>query len=113
MRVVIAVASLVLLTGCGGGDSAPVAPTVTSVELTGQVVNAATTSVIIGASVEITDGANVGRIATTGNEGRYSIAGVSVGAFTLRARAQGYQENSQPVTLFADKVVNFGMTAVP
>lgn len=113
MRVVIAVAGLVLVVGCGGGGNAPVAPTVTSFEVSGQVVNAATASGIVGASVEITDGANLGRIATTGNEGRYRLAGVSGGGFTLRARAQGYQENSQPVTLVADKVVNFGMTAAP
>lgn len=113
MRAVIAVPSLVLLISCGGGHSTLVLPTVTSFTMTGQVVNAATASGIVGASVEVTDGPNIGRVATTGNEGRYRLTGVSMGGFTLRARAQGYQENSQSVTLNADKVVNFGMTAIP
>jgi hypothetical protein len=113
MRQIIAVPSLVLLIGCGGGHDSLVLPTPTSFALTGQVVNAATASGIVGASVEITDGPNFGRVATTGGEGRYSLTGVSMGGFTLRARAQGYQENSQAVTLNTDKVINFGMTAVP
>ena len=113
MRAVLAVPSLVLLIGCGGGHSTLVLPTVTSFTMTGQVVNAATASGIVGALVEILDGPNMGRSATTGLEGRYNLNGLSPSGFTLRARAQGYQDNSQPVTLLADKVVNFGMSAVP
>ena len=113
MRHIFAILSLALMVGCGGSGGSMVIPTVTSVALTGQVVNAATASGIVGALVEILDGPNMGRSATTGLEGRYNLNGLSPSGFTLRARAQGYQDNSQPVTLLADKVVNFGMSAVP
>lgn len=109
----LAIAGLVVLVGCGGGGQGPApAPSPASAALSGQVVSAPTAVAIAGATVEVTNGTNAGRITTTDPNGRYEMTGLALGTFVVTARAPGFRDNSQNVTLTADKVVNFGMTAV-
>jgi hypothetical protein len=59
---------------------------------------APTTSIVLaGARVEFVDGANQGRFATTGSDGRYQITGVVNGGFTVRASLAGYTTAMLPV----------------
>ena len=98
--------------GCGGSGSPAPTPTVTTFTITGQVVNAVNVAPITGANVEILDGPNAGKAATTDSNGRYSIGGVSIAGFTMRARAEGFVDNTQAIRIFGDQAVNFGMTVV-
>jgi hypothetical protein len=50
-------------------------------------------------TVEIVDGINVGKSATTASNGTYSIAGLAAGTFTVRATAGGYDSGERSVTL--------------
>ena len=104
---------LALLLGCGGGDSPAPTPTVPTFTLRGQVVNAANTNPILGATVDIVDGPNMGKAATTDSDGRYSLTGLTVAAYTVRARAQGFVDNAQSFRLEGDETLNFGMSVVP
>jgi hypothetical protein len=60
--------------------------------------SAPTTSIVLaGARVEFVDGANQGKFATTGSDGRYQITGVVNGGFTVRATLAGYTTAMLPV----------------
>jgi hypothetical protein len=56
-----------------------------------------TSTLLIGARVTIIDGANQGKTATTGADGRYSISGVSNGGYTVTAVLSGYRDAVVPV----------------
>jgi Carboxypeptidase regulatory-like domain/Bacterial Ig-like domain (group 2) len=53
----------------------------------------------IDAEVEVIDGANVGQKTHADVDGRYSLAGVAAGSFTLRARATNYESTDNRVTI--------------
>ncbi|HYN86639.1 MAG TPA: carboxypeptidase regulatory-like domain-containing protein [Pyrinomonadaceae bacterium] len=59
--------------------------------LRGQVVDTFG-GVIIGATVTATDAAGVERTATTDDEGRYAIAGLAPGRYTVRASSPGFDQ---------------------
>ncbi|HEX5706375.1 MAG TPA: carboxypeptidase regulatory-like domain-containing protein, partial [Pyrinomonadaceae bacterium] len=59
--------------------------------LRGQVVDTFG-GVIIGATVTVADAAGVERTATTDDEGRYALAGLAPGRYTVRATAPGFDE---------------------
>jgi len=67
--------------------------------LSGQVTESAPTisTVLAGAVVTIIDGANQGKAATTGTDGRYQIAGVVNGGYTITATLAGYGSAALPV----------------
>jgi hypothetical protein len=51
-----------------------------------------TSTLLVGARVTIIDGANQGKTATTGADGRYSITGVSNGGYTVTVTLSGYRD---------------------
>lgn len=111
---------LVGLVGCGGssdnggpGPSPTPTPTPTTFTLSGSVTNASTGAGIGGATVTVVDGANSGKSATTDSGGSFSIGALSVGGFTVRARAPFYEENSTGVTLTADRSVSLALRPIP
>jgi hypothetical protein len=67
--------------------------------LSGHVTESAPTisTVLAGAVVTIIDGANQGKTATSGTDGRYQIAGVVNGGFTITTTLAGYNSAVLPV----------------
>lgn len=78
--------------------------------ITGQVTDAATARPLAGAIVSLVNG---GGTATTGADGRYSIANVTPGAHVLRASMIGYAARDQSVTVVdgTNLVANFALQA--
>ncbi len=68
--------------------------------ITGRVTDAKTQTALAGATV-VVQGSS--RSATTGNDGRYRIAEVAPGTYTVRARYIGYAPGSASVTVSADQ----------
>ncbi len=66
----------------------------------GRVTDAKTGGVLVGATVALGD---MSKNATTGGDGRYRIAGVPVGIYTLRARYIGYAPGTVSVTVTTDQ----------
>jgi hypothetical protein len=64
-------------------------------------------TVIPNARVTIIDGANQGKTATTGADGRYQITGVVNGGFTVTATATGYTAASLPVGINGNTTLDF------
>jgi hypothetical protein len=56
-----------------------------------------TSTVLAGVRVAFVDGANAGKSATTGADGRYQITGVVNGGYTVTASLAGYTTASLPV----------------
>src|SRR6478609_5750060 len=56
-----------------------------------------TSTVVAGVIVTIIDGANQGKTATTGVDGRYQISGVVNGGYTVSATKAGYTTSMLPV----------------
>jgi hypothetical protein len=70
----------------------------------------ATGDAIGGATVSISAGVNAGRTTTADGSGRYALADLSAGQFTLRAVATGYQALEQTVNLSGDLVQDAALT---
>jgi outer membrane receptor protein involved in Fe transport len=68
--------------------------------ISGRVTDAKTSSAIVGATVAIE---RTSLSASTDNDGRYRIAEVVPGNYTVRARYIGYAPASMPVTIGADQ----------
>ena len=66
-----------------------------------------TSTVLPGVRVTIVDGANAGKTATTGADGRYSITGVVNGGFTVTAQLAGYTTASLPVGINGNTTLDF------
>ncbi len=75
----------------------------------GQVIDQETTLPIESAIISTNKG---GYSATTDSTGSYSISGIKVGSYTVRASADGYQSQSQSVAVAkdAEQTVNFSLT---
>jgi hypothetical protein len=80
----------------GTGVAAAPAPTFT---LSGLITETppTTSTVLANARVTFVDGANQGKTATTGADGRYQITGVVNGGYTLRIELAGYTTQLLPV----------------
>lgn len=66
-----------------------------------------TSTVIAGVRVTIIDGANQGKSATTGADGRYAITGVVNGGYTVSASAAGYTALALPVGINGNTTLDF------
>lgn len=97
----------VLCMNCGG-DKSPTAPTTTTTtippapvtsSITGRVTVGSSSVAIVGADVRALDGANAGKIALTDGNGRYELAGLVVGTFSLGISAPGYPDTFRNVSL--------------
>ncbi len=65
---------------------------------------------VIGAVVEVVDGPDAGRQATTDDRGRYALEGLQQGEFTIRAMAEGFASVGGVVDLTADRVLDFAIS---
>jgi hypothetical protein len=94
-----------------GGASAPDSPPAAEERwaLSGTVTVAASQSRLAGVRVELTDGADRGRVATTDSQGRYAFAALHTGTATIRATRDGFVEKSLTVTLQADHTLDFSL----
>ena len=88
-----------------------VTPTFT---LSGLVTESAptTSTVLAGVRVAFVDGANAGKAATTGADGRYSITGVVNGGYTVSATVAGYTTAVLPVGIDGNTTLNIRLDPV-
>jgi hypothetical protein len=88
-----------------------VTPTFT---LSGLVTESAptTSTVLAGARVMILDGANAGKAATTGVDGRYSITGAVNGGYTVTATLAGYTSAVLPVGIDGNTTLNIRLDPI-
>ena len=71
-----------------------------------------TSTVLSGVVVTIIDGANQGRTATTGADGRYQITGVVNGGFTVSAVRTGYTSVALPVGINGNTTLDFRLAPI-
>lgn len=107
------------LVSCGGGSegggnpSGPSpTPTPSTFTLTGSV-SSTTGGGIGGATVTVVDGANAGKSATTDGAGSFSLTSLQPGGFTVRARAQYYEEASVGVTVTSNTSTSLSLRPIP
>jgi hypothetical protein len=70
----------------------------TTVTLSGTVTEAGV-GALAGATVDVTDGPDLGKSTTTDTAGRYVLSGLKPGSITVRAGKAGYENSSMKVTL--------------
>lgn len=87
---------------------------VASFTLSGIVTESAptTSTLLAGARVEIIDGANQGKFAMTDANGRYSIAGVVNGGYTVTAQLAGYTAAALPVGINGNTTLDFRLNPI-
>ncbi len=68
-----------------------------------------TSTVLAGVRVTIIDGANQGKTATTGADGRYQIQNVVNGGYTVSATLAGYRDVALPVGISGHTTLDFRM----
>jgi len=66
-----------------------------------------TSTVLAGVRVTFVDGANQGKSATTGADGRYQITGVENGGYTVSATLAGYTGVALPVGINGNTTLDF------
>ncbi len=66
-----------------------------------------TSTVLAGVRVAFVDGANQGKSATTGADGRYQITGVVNGGYTVSATLAGYTAVALPVGINGNSTLDF------
>jgi len=71
-----------------------------------------TSTVLAGAVVTFVDGANQGRSATTGADGRYQITGVVNGGYTVSATRAGYTPVALPVGINGNTTLDFRLEPI-
>lgn len=81
----------------------------TTFTLTGTVTESAPTlsTVLGGVTIRILDGANAGKSAVSGADGRYEITGVVSGGYTITATLPGYANASLPIGIDGNTTFNF------
>lgn len=82
-RLLIAFSTLVVACGSASTPVTPSPPPAATFTLTGRVVHAPTGTPTVGATVSVTTGANAGRSAQSDTEGRFTLANVQPGTFTV------------------------------
>lgn len=71
-----------------------------------------TSTVLAGVRVEFIDGANQGKSATTGADGRYQITGVVNGGYTVTATLTGYTAVALPVGVNGNTTLDFRLNPI-
>ena len=71
-----------------------------------------TSTVLSGVVVTIVDGANQGKTATTGADGRYQITGVVNGGYTVSATRAGYTAVALPVGINGNTTLDFRLEPI-
>lgn len=116
-RTIVALLSVAviatLVAGCnrGSGPTAPSNPS--GLALTGSVMDNGVSQPVPNARVEVTEGTNQGKSAIADAQGRYDIAGLDPGTFSVRAQADGYEATAQSVTLTNSRTINFSLRRQP
>jgi hypothetical protein len=93
---------LAFCAGCSGGAATPTSPTTPAVptfQLTGRITDASAGIPVAGVAVSVADGANAGRTASTGADGRYTLSEMVAGSFTLKTKRDGYDDFAQAVSI--------------
>jgi hypothetical protein len=113
MRPYFLLSFVILVGACSGGDapSGPAGPTsptptVPTFSLTGTVRDGSALSVLSDVRVTVADGANVGKSAVTGLDGRYVLSGLVRDAFTMRVSNNDYVDHLQDITLTQDTEID-------
>ncbi len=78
-------------------------------QLTGRVVDASAGINLIGVALSAVDGPNAGKETATGADGRYTLANLLGGSFTLRARRDGYEDHVQAITITSHTTIDLRM----
>jgi hypothetical protein len=116
----VLLAALALGAGCERPAASPVAPSAPpppapselwSIE--GSVHVADGDDAIAGADIRIAEGANAGRSTTTDEQGHYKIADLGGGALVVHASADGFDLQSQSVTLSSSQTIDFALRRPP
>jgi hypothetical protein len=68
-----------------------------------------TTTALAGARVEIVDGPNAGKFATTDAAGAYQIANLSPGTWSMRASLASYDDTTKTVTVTGNTTLNLAL----
>jgi hypothetical protein len=79
--------------------------------LSGTVRDATNGNVLANVTVTIVDGPDAGRATASDSNGKYAIANVTGGSFTLRFSRSDYDSKTLPVVLSADTTVDAQITA--
>jgi len=110
--VCAAIATLLLVSACGGNSSGASSPTpvATSFTLSGTVSETLPISgVVSDVRIDVLDGPNAGRSAMTDTGGRYTISGLSSGTFQLRASKSGYLRLERNVSLDSNTTLDLAV----
>ncbi len=86
----------------------------TTFTLTGIVTESSptTSTVLAGATIRFVDGANQGKSAVSGADGRYEMAGLSGGGYTVSATLAGYVTTTLPVGIDGATTLNVRLDPV-
>ena len=106
LRFTAGCAAVAGLLSCGGSkEAAGVPPSGTTPSISGLVSDVISGAPVPGASVAIQE-----KTATTGSDGRYSIAGLTAALAALTVQRQGYTNFSQNVTISGTTTTNVPLT---
>jgi hypothetical protein len=81
--------------------------TLTTFTLNGTVTDGTSGAMLPNSLVQVTEGVNAGKSATTDSTGTYAIGGVTPGTFNMSASAVSYQTMARQVAVSADTRVDF------
>jgi hypothetical protein len=111
---------LLLTAACGGSPTQPAPappppppPPVAAATLSGTISNSETEGPAGGARIAVVEGVNQGATTTADDEGRYRLENLSLGAFTLRVQADGFESHSGSITLAGDQTLDVALRPVP
>lgn len=79
----------------------------------GVLSDATTQRPVVGARVEIVDGVNIGKFATSDGNGYYAIPNIINGTMTLRITRDGYITTDAPATVLGNTQVDVQVRPVP
>ena len=116
MKSLVVALCAVVVAACGS-DATPVTPSpppAATLTLTGRVVHTPTGTPTVGATVSVTTGANAGRSAQSDTEGRFTLANLQAGTFTIEV-AFGLLGTvlRRDVQLTQDSTLEFSWTPPP
>ena len=112
-RQTVSLACLLWLTGCGGdgpgGDPRGITDPTRTWQLQGTVSESGTAKRLSAVRVEVIDGPNAKKFASSDSNGAYQITGLTQGGFSVRASGTGHESVTQGVTLTSDQTIDFSL----